>query len=123
MIIADIALATPHVEKHLTSTETVGDIVIGMADGLTIPFALAAALAAAVASTKVIVTTDLADIVAERARENCEIDKLPDKNSEIAGKSVRSRHGSISGSLFRRDPPRLVAGGARTHTPGACTRG
>ena len=35
-----------------------------MADGLTIPFALAAALAAAVASTKVIVTTDLADIVA-----------------------------------------------------------
>ena len=34
--------ATPHVEKHFTATETVRDIVIGMSDGLTVPFALAA---------------------------------------------------------------------------------
>ncbi len=37
----------PHVEKHLTATETVRDVVIGMADGLTVPFALAAGLSAA----------------------------------------------------------------------------
>ena len=39
---------TPHIEKHFTATETVRDIVIGMADGLTVPFALAAGLAASV---------------------------------------------------------------------------
>ncbi len=54
----------PHVEKHFTATETVRDIVIGMADGLTVPFALAAGLAAAVSSTAVIVTAGLAEIVA-----------------------------------------------------------
>ena len=56
--------ATPHVEKHFTATETVRDVVIGMADGLTVPFALAAGLAAAVSTTKVIVTAGLAEIVA-----------------------------------------------------------
>ena len=35
---------TPHVEKHFTASETVRDIVIGMSDGLTVPFALAAGL-------------------------------------------------------------------------------
>ena len=35
---------TPHVEKHFTASEVVRDIVIGMSDGLTGPFALAAGL-------------------------------------------------------------------------------
>ena len=35
---------TPHTERHFTGTETVRDIVIGMSDGLTVPFALAAGL-------------------------------------------------------------------------------
>jgi len=48
----------PHVEKHFTATETVRDVVIGMADGLTVPFAFAAGLSAAVTSTKVIVTAE-----------------------------------------------------------------
>lgn len=43
-----------HVEKYFTGCETVRDVVIGMADGLTIPFALAAGLSAAVTSTKII---------------------------------------------------------------------
>jgi len=30
---------TPHFEKHFTASETVRDVVIGMADGLTVPFA------------------------------------------------------------------------------------
>src|SRR6478609_4093164 len=91
----------PHIEKHFTATETVRDVVIGMADGLTVPFALAAGLAAAVSSTKVIVTAGLAEIVAgaiamglggylaartdaehyasEQRREDWEIDNLRDK--------------------------------------------
>lgn len=55
---------TPHIEKHFTSSETVRDVVIGMADGLTVPFALAAGLSAAVSNTDVIVTAGLAEIVA-----------------------------------------------------------
>jgi VIT1/CCC1 family predicted Fe2+/Mn2+ transporter len=53
-----------HVEKHFTAGETVRDIVIGMSDGLTVPFALAAGLSGAVGSTKVIVTAGLAEITA-----------------------------------------------------------
>jgi VIT1/CCC1 family predicted Fe2+/Mn2+ transporter len=56
--------ATPHVEKHFTASESVRDVVIGMADGLTVPFALAAGLSAAVSSTSVIVTAGLAEIAA-----------------------------------------------------------
>jgi vacuolar iron transporter family protein len=56
--------ATPHVEKHFTATEAVRDVVIGMSDGLTVPFALAAGLSAAVTSTNVIVTAGLAEVAA-----------------------------------------------------------
>jgi len=55
---------TPHIEKHFTSGEVVRDIVIGMADGLTVPFALAAGLSGAVTTTTIIVTAGLAEIVA-----------------------------------------------------------
>ncbi len=56
---------TPHIEKHFTSGEVVRDVVIGMADGLTVPFALAAGLTgAATISTGIIVTAGLAEIVA-----------------------------------------------------------
>jgi vacuolar iron transporter family protein len=56
--------STPHVERHFTSGETVRDIVIGMSDGLTVPFALAAGLSGAVASTGIVVTAGLAEIAA-----------------------------------------------------------
>jgi len=55
---------TPHIEKHFTSGAVVRDVVIRMADGLTVPFALAAGLSGAVASTGIIVTAGLAEIVA-----------------------------------------------------------
>jgi VIT1/CCC1 family predicted Fe2+/Mn2+ transporter len=93
--------ATPHVEKHFTATATVRDIVIGMSDGLTVPFALAAGLSGAVASTGIIVTAGLAEIAAgsiamglggflaartdaqhyeaELKREYEEVEQLPDK--------------------------------------------
>ena len=55
---------TPHVERHFTGTATVRDIVIGMSDGLTVPFALAAGLSGAVDNTSIIVTAGLAEIAA-----------------------------------------------------------
>src|SRR5260370_1727360 len=55
---------TPHVEKHFTASEFVRDIVIGMADGLTVPFALAAGLSGADTTTRIIVVAGLAEIAA-----------------------------------------------------------
>ncbi len=96
--------ATPHIERHFTATETVRDIVIGMSDGLTVPFALAAGLSGAVNSTALVVTAGLAEIAAgsiamglggylaartdmehysaERQREFDEIDRLPERETE-----------------------------------------
>ena len=90
---------TIHAEKHFTASESVRDVVIGMADGLTVPFALAAGLSGAVNSTGVIVVAGLAEIAAgsiamglggylaartdrehyasERARESREIREMP----------------------------------------------
>lgn len=53
-----------HEEKHFTGSEIVRDIVIGMSDGLTVPFALAAGLTGADQGNTVIVTAGLAEIVA-----------------------------------------------------------
>ena len=58
---------TPHVEKHFTSSEAVRDIVIGMSDGLTVPFALAAGLSGAVDSSSIIITAGLAEVAAGAA--------------------------------------------------------
>jgi VIT1/CCC1 family predicted Fe2+/Mn2+ transporter len=56
----------PHVEKHFTGSETVRDVVIGMSDGLTVPFALAAGLSGAVAgdATRIVLTAGLAEVAA-----------------------------------------------------------
>src|SRR5271154_5521851 len=54
----------PHVEGHFESTEPVRDIVIGLSDGLTVPFALAAGLSGAVASSHIVVLAGLAEIAA-----------------------------------------------------------
>lgn len=56
--------STPHLENHFTAGDTVRDIVIGMSDGLTVPFALAAGLTGAVSQTHVIVTAGFAEIAA-----------------------------------------------------------
>src|SRR5881628_740377 len=96
---------SPHVETHFRSSASVRDVVIGMADGLTVPFALAAGLAA-VAASRVIVIAGLAEIAAgsiamglggylaarsdaehyasERAREEREIIEKPnDERREV----------------------------------------
>ena len=95
---------TPHIEKHFTATETIRDIVIGMSDGLTVPFALAAGLSGAVDKTSLVVTAGLAEVAAgaiamglggylaartdaehyasERRREYREIEELPYQERE-----------------------------------------
>src|ERR1700691_6017109 len=89
-----------HHEQHFASPEFVRDIVIGMADGLTVPFALAAGLSGAVDSSVIIVTAGIAEIAAgsiamglggylagrtevdyynsELEREYIEVEKFPD---------------------------------------------
>ncbi len=95
---------TPHVEEHFTASETIRDIIIGMSDGLTVPFALAAGLSGVAAATAVVVTAGLAEIAAgsismglggylaarsdadhyasEKRREETEIVTLPDRERE-----------------------------------------
>jgi VIT1/CCC1 family predicted Fe2+/Mn2+ transporter len=53
-----------HIERHFEATATVRDVVIGMADGLTVPFALAAGLSGAVDASNIIVVAGLAEIAA-----------------------------------------------------------
>jgi VIT1/CCC1 family predicted Fe2+/Mn2+ transporter len=53
-----------HDETHFESTESVRDVVIGLSDGLTVPFALAAGLSGAVSSAHIIVLAGLAEIAA-----------------------------------------------------------
>lgn len=55
---------TSHIEKHFTAGDAVRDVVIGMSDGLTVPFALAAGLTGAISQTHLIVTAGFAEIAA-----------------------------------------------------------
>jgi vacuolar iron transporter family protein len=54
----------PHVERHFTAGDVVRDIVIGMSDGLTVPFALAAGLTGAIDNSHIVVTAGMAEIAA-----------------------------------------------------------
>lgn len=93
-----------HQEKHIRSSQPLKDLVLGLADGLTVPFALAAGLSGAVDSTHIVIIACLAEIAAggismglggylaakaeaehyaaEYQRESYEIDHLPDKEVE-----------------------------------------
>jgi VIT1/CCC1 family predicted Fe2+/Mn2+ transporter len=101
----EIMTAQAHVERHFRANETVRDIVIGMSDGLTVPFALAAGISGVPgAQTKIVVLAGLAEIAAgsiamglggylaaqtdaehyetEKQRENWEIDHLPEREKQ-----------------------------------------
>src|ERR1700743_2780373 len=93
-----------HEESHFQSSDLVTDIVIGMSDGLTVPFALAAGLSGAVNNTHIIIIAGLAEVAAgaiamglggylagkteidhynaEVKRETYEVDNMPDKEKE-----------------------------------------
>ena len=53
-----------HVEEHMQSSDLLRDIVIGMSDGLTVPFALAAGLSGAVSNSSIIIIAGIAEIAA-----------------------------------------------------------
>src|SRR5205809_5399472 len=53
-----------HKEEHFTASDTIKDIVIGMSDGLTVPFALAAGLSGAVHDNHIIIAAGFAEIAA-----------------------------------------------------------
>ncbi len=94
---------TPHIERHFTAGEVVRDVVIGMSDGLTVPFALAAGLSGAVDNSHIVVVAGLAEIAAgsiamglggymaarsdaehyasERDREWREVQEIPDEEA------------------------------------------
>src|ERR1039457_5828852 len=94
---------TPHIERHFTAGEVVRDVVIGMSDGLTVPFALAAGLSGAVDNSRIVVIAGLAEIAAgsiamglggylaalsdaehyesERLREEREVQEIPDEEA------------------------------------------
>lgn len=95
---------TPHIETHFRAPALVRDIVIGMADGLTVPFALAAGLSGAISSTAIIIMAGLAEVAAgaiamglggylaarsdvehyhsELERERYEVAELPEREHE-----------------------------------------
>ncbi|KAA8529794.1 hypothetical protein F0562_034349 [Nyssa sinensis] len=58
------SLLNQHTEKHFTAGDIVRDIIICVSDGLTIPFALAAGLSVANASSSIIITAGIAEVVA-----------------------------------------------------------
>jgi vacuolar iron transporter family protein len=59
-----LSTQSEHIESHFQSTALVRDVVIGMADGLTVPFALAAGLSGAVGSSRIVVLAGMAEIAA-----------------------------------------------------------
>ncbi len=93
-----------HHEAHLKSSDFITDIVIGMSDGLTVPFALAAGISGAVASNSIVTTAGLAEIIAgsiamglggylagktemdhyssELRREYEEVDRVPEREKQ-----------------------------------------
>src|SRR3954465_8563415 len=102
---------TPHAEYHFTSGNFVRDMVIGMSDGLTVPFALAAGLSGAVANTRLIVIGGLEKIAAgsiamglggyltsqrdaehyeqERASKYREVEEIPDQQNALVSYVVQ----------------------------------
>lgn len=94
---------TPHIERHFTAGDVVRDVVIGMSDGLTVPFALAAGISGAIDNSRLVVVAGLAEIAAgsiamglggylaarsdaehyesERLRETREVEEIPDEEA------------------------------------------
>jgi VIT1/CCC1 family predicted Fe2+/Mn2+ transporter len=103
---------TRHVERHFTASATVRDSVLGMSDGLTVPFALAAGLTGAIDHAGIIVTAGLAEIAAgaiamglggylaaksdaehyakEREREKREVIEIPEEEKREVAQVLHS---------------------------------
>ncbi len=121
---------TAHIERHFTAGEVVRDVVIGMSDGLTVPFALAAGLSGAVDNSHIVVVAGLAEIAAgsiamglggylaaksdaehyasERLREQREVEEIPEEEAREVQKVftdyglTQDESGTIVQALTRR---------------------
>ena len=120
-----------HPERHFTGNQVVRDLVLGMADGLTVPFALAAGLTGAIAATWIIVVAGLAEIAAgaiamglggylaarseaehyesERAREHREVRDKPEAEMAevmdvLEGYGLKEEEARPLVESLRRDP-------------------
>jgi VIT1/CCC1 family predicted Fe2+/Mn2+ transporter len=93
-----------HSEDHFRGSNTIRDIVIGMSDGLTVPFALTAGLSGAVSTNTIVITAGIAEIIAgsiamglggylagrteydhyfsELKREYDEVERVPDREKQ-----------------------------------------
>ncbi|MGC9151790.1 MAG: VIT1/CCC1 transporter family protein [Microbacter sp.] len=93
-----------HTEQHVKNSDFITDVVIGMSDGLTVPFALAAGVSSAVSNNHIVITAGIAEVIAgciamglggylagktewdhyrsEKAKEEYEVDHIPDKEKE-----------------------------------------
>ena len=126
---------TEHVERHFRSAAAVRDVVIGLSDGLTVPFALAAGLSGALSSTRLVVTAGIAEIVAgsismglggylaarterdhylaELHREERETETVPEREAEevaqvLKGYGLDAREAAPVVRAIRADRPRWV---------------
>jgi VIT1/CCC1 family predicted Fe2+/Mn2+ transporter len=127
--------AVEHVERHFRSPAFIRDIVIGMSDGLTVPFAIAAGLSGVIDATHIVVTAGMAEIVAgaismglggylaarsdadhyaaERRREEREIVDVPDAEVEevaavLKGYGLDSKFARQVAESFRERPKEWV---------------
>jgi VIT1/CCC1 family predicted Fe2+/Mn2+ transporter len=123
------------VERHFRSAAAVRDVVIGLSDGLTVPFALAAGLSGALSSTRLVVTAGIAEIVAgsismglggylaarterdhylaELHREERETETVPEREAEevaqvLKGYGLDAREAAPVVRAIRADRPRWV---------------
>jgi VIT1/CCC1 family predicted Fe2+/Mn2+ transporter len=123
------------VERHFRSATAVRDVVIGLSDGLTVPFALAAGLSGALSSTRLVVTAGIAEIVAgsismglggylaarterdhylaELHREERETETVPEREAEevaqvLKGYGLDAREAAPVVRAIRADRPRWV---------------
>src|SRR5262249_39648728 len=101
-----------HAELHFAGSEVIRDAVLGMSDGLTVPFALAAGLSGAAAASRVILIAGAAELAAgaiamglggylaaqsesdtfhsERGREEAEVRDIPEEEVEEVRRILRS---------------------------------
>ena len=126
----------PHLERHFTASAVVRDLVIGMSDGLTVPFALAAGLSGAVSSPRIVLTAGLAELAAgaiamglggylaargdaehyrsEKLREDHEVREKPEVEAaevieSLAPYGLTAEECAPLVAALRRDPERWVA--------------
>jgi vacuolar iron transporter family protein len=124
-----------HTETHLKSSAFITDVVIGMSDGLTVPFALAAGLSGAVDNNTIIITAGIAEIVAgsiamglggylagkteidhynsELKKEYEEVERIPEKEIEevkevFANYGLNNEHQTLIASALAKDKHKWV---------------